>query len=312
MRSLTRSVLPGKKRRSRGCLPVIVIAGLLVAAVLIVLFYLGLKGLRVEKNFQNGLGHFNGGLKQLQKSIKSAGKLKQLDTKRERQKAVADISISIKKSNYEFNLAGRDFKRMKKVATFLWETKTADLMFKSTSESLESLNLTKELILRADKIDDTLTKVSQGARKFQQAVNKSNQLIVLNNSGRYADVISAAPQVTATFKEAEDIVNNISNDSSPALSEYGARISQGPVLVDKLKMMAESGLNNQPAQYNKLKDEANKLMSRIMSVSKSKVIADPGGWVNNQLDEVKTKIKSLQKKSEYFKKKALDLWAKNT
>lgn len=313
MRRISHNRLAGAKQRRRGCLPVVAIVALPVAAILIFLFYLGLKGLRVENNFQNGLSQFNSGARQVGKSDELTDKLYKLNAKEDRRQTVNSISRSLDQSAKKFTLATRDFKRMKKTATFLWETKTADLMLKSTSEARKSLKLTKSLITSTDEMADDLGEIARGAGKFQQAVNNANKLIALNNSGRYADVISAAPRISATFSEAVDIINNVnSNNPGLGLSDYSAQISQGVTLTDKLKLMAESGLQNQPVQYGKLRDEANILMGRIMKVSKSKIIADPGGWVNRQLEEVKSKIISRQKNSKIFKKKALDLWEKNT
>jgi len=313
MADFTSDYLPKRRKRRRGFSVALIAILLIVGLVVAGLFYLGTLGIRVENNFQRGLIHFNEGKSLLKKAEAESGELGSLNATPDRSQSIARALKSVNRAERDFNLAEDDFKQMKKRAVFGWERETAALMMKSVGETTAAARGFKSEMKRVEDIADILNQVGQGADKFKQAIDKSNVLIALNNSGRYTDVKQAAPQVASLFKDARKLIALADKSTSKTgLASYENRISLGEELVSRLSLMADSGLSGNMAEYERIKNESNGILSQLVKTSQSEIITNPGAWAEAQFKQVFQEINVHIDKAEKFNKKALDLWAKNT
>lgn len=308
--SIKTTSIPIKKRRL--AYPIAAI-GVIIVLVLAGVFYLGVLGLRVDGYLKQGLIHYNKGGNLIKKSITAAADLRLVTDKKEREKASRNVSESITQAKHEFDLAARSFKEVRRLSMLDREKEAAILLNRSTAEAKESADGVFAVVEMAEKMADVLVKVSDGAATFQQAVNQSNILISLNNSGRYAEVKSAVPQLASLYANAKAMIIGAGEmDSKAELAAYLDQIAMGEKLAENLGKMADEGLISRVNEYNRLSDESNALIAQLMEVSQSKLVADPAGWAADRLKGVIGKVKNHAKKADKYKTKALDLLSKNT
>lgn len=309
--SITSPSLSVKKKSRVGCL--VVVVAIIGVVALAVIFYLGSLSQRVEGRFKVGLTHYNKGAVLVKKSAAAASDLKLIANTKMRASAGRRILKSLKKADSELDLARSNFKRMRQLSMFNWEKETADLMAQSAAEAQKSDQEVGAIIQKSAKIVVILADVSDGAAKFQQAVSQSNTLIALSNSGRYAEVKSAAPPLAQVFADAKVKIAAADRlDSRANLAPYLDQIAKGEQLANELALLADAGLSRRLDEFNRLSAESNALINQVITTSQSKLATDPEGWIDDQMEQLISQARDHESKADKLKKKALDLWYRNT
>lgn len=309
--SFTSSSLSVKRKSRLGCL--VAVMAILGIAVIAGIFYLGFLSQKVEGQFKQGLIHYNKGAVLLKKGVSRTVDLKLIANEKMRFAAGRLILKSMDQARREFAAAKNNFSRMRQSSMFNWEKETADLMTQSADEAQKSAPEISTIIGASPKITNVLNDVSDGAVKFQQAVNQSNSLISLCNSGHYAEVKSAAPPLAQMFADAKVRIGSADKlDPKARLSSFLDQITKGEQLANNLAMMADAGQNGRLDDFNRLSQESNTLIGQVIKVSQSKLVTDPGSWINDQLEVSIGQAWRHESKADKLKKKALDLWSKNT